>query len=267
MDLTDVLAVLASADSGGYHRGSQRATEPAALTALALLAHGRDAEALPFLDWLTDQQAADGSLGIWPTQPAPGWPTGWAVLAWHAAQKSSLANKKFARALELALGWILRVKGSQIEYIEHNEHSGHDTMLVGWPWVEGTHSWVEPTAINLLALKHAGRGDHPRAREAVRLLQDRLLPDGGCNYGNTIVFGQELRRDTEPTLVRCSALSTPADRLGDRKVDHYLQRELPAAPCNRPRLCYGLYRSGGAHQVPGRTTDWLSGRQPTHVGS
>jgi len=40
--LDDVLARLANAKTCGYHQGSQMATEPAALTALALLAHRRE---------------------------------------------------------------------------------------------------------------------------------------------------------------------------------------------------------------------------------
>ncbi len=254
MDLVDLLTDLASADAG-YHAGSPRATEPAALAALALLAHRRDADALPLVDWLTDLQAADGSMGIWTTQPAPGWPIGWSVLAWRAAQNSSLANPRYALAIERALGWILRVEGSRIEWLEH---TGHDTTIIGWPWVEGTHSWVEPTAMNLLAMKHAGQGEHPRAREAVRLLHDRLLAGGGCNYGNTIVFGQELRPHLQPTGLCLLALAGEPDRSGRvaRSID-FLLRELSAATATAS-LCYGLLGLAAQGRLPDGADDWLS---------
>src|SRR5438105_2886914 len=123
MDLVDVLGRLAAPDSGGYHPGSPRATEPTALAALALLAHGRQVQARPLLDWLADFQSGEGGLGIWNDQREPGWPTGWAILAWTAAQQSSIAEESYARARQRATGYILSVKGSRIEWIDH---SGHD---------------------------------------------------------------------------------------------------------------------------------------------
>jgi hypothetical protein len=254
MDVEDVLTRLAAA-SGGYHRGSARATEPSALAALALLAHGRDQGARPLVDWLADLQSADGSVGIDAAQPNPSWPIGWAVLAWHAAQSSSLAGEKYARAIELAVGWILRVEGSRIEYLDRR---GHDTTIIGWPWVEGTHSWVEPTAINLLALVHVGRSEHPRAREAVRLLEDRLLPSGGCNYGNTIVFGQELRPHLQATGLCLVALADQADRSGRvAKSIEYLRRDLPETTATAS-LCYALLGLAAHGQVPNEADHWLA---------
>jgi hypothetical protein len=57
----------------------------------------------------------------------------------------------------------------------------------------------------VLALKATGNTNHPRVREAIQLLTDRLLPDGGCNYGNTAVLGQVLLPHIQPTgLVMCA---------------------------------------------------------------
>src|SRR5436190_1074723 len=110
MDLEPLLSRLASPDAGGYHQGSPVATEPTSLAIAALLAHGRDEEARPLVDWLTNFQAADGSVGIWESQTDPGWPIGWSVVAWRAAQRSSLTNTRYVLAVEKAIGWILRVK-------------------------------------------------------------------------------------------------------------------------------------------------------------
>ena len=60
---------------------------------------------------------------------------------------------------------------------------------MGWPWVDGTHSWLEPTAWAVLALGRAGRGEHPRVAEGRALIADRAIGSGGWNYGNPSVFG------------------------------------------------------------------------------
>ncbi len=250
----NVLARLASADSCGYHQGSQCAVEPAALAALALLAHGRDAAALPRVDWLTARQGADGSIGIEGDPSGPSWATGWAVLAWQAAQQRSIGKAPYPVAIRRAVDWMFRTQGT---VIEHLDWLGHDASLKGWPWVDGTHSWVEPTAINLLALKHTGRDDHPRAREAVRLLQDRLLASGGCNYGNTIMFGQELRPHLQPTGLCLLALSgEPATPRVERAID-YLQRELSPQTATAS-LCYGLMGLAAQQCLPSRANDFLA---------
>ena len=69
-----------------------------------------------------------------------------------------------------------------------------------------------PTSLAIIALRVAGLGDHERVQEAKRLLLDRQLPDGGWNYGNTKVFGQELHPMPETTGVALSALSGSVSR-------------------------------------------------------
>ncbi len=111
--------------------------------------------------------------------------------------------------------------------LERIEELGHDSTLIGWPWVEGTHSWIEPTAWAVLALKSVGLAQHARTREAVRLLIDRLLPDGGCNFGNTFVLGQQLLPHLQSSGVCMLALAGEKDndpRIG-RTAD-YLEREI-----------------------------------------
>jgi hypothetical protein len=250
----NVLARLASADSCGYHQGSQCATEPAALAALALMAHGRDTAAMPLLDWLTARQGADGSIGVEGDASGPGWATGWAVLAWQAAEQRSIGKPVYPSAIRRAIDWMLGLQGT---VIEHLDWLGHDASLKGWPWVDGTHSWIEPTAINVLALKHTGRGDHPRAREAVRLLQDRLLASGGCNYGNTIMFGQELRPHLQPTGLCLLALAGETATPRVAKAIEYLQRELSPQTATAS-LCHGLMGLAAQNCLPSRANDFLA---------
>ena len=87
--------------------------------------------------------------------------------------------------------------------------------------LEENRAWLEPTAMALLALKHTGHDAHVRAREAVDLLHDRLLPNGGSNYGNTFVFGQELRPHVQPTGLALLALTGerhPDDRAANMNL-------------------------------------------------
>jgi hypothetical protein len=68
----------------------------------------------------------------------------------------------------------------------------HDTSIKGWPWIENTHSWIEPTSLAVLALKVCDYGEHERVQEAVHMILNRQLLSGGWNYGNTLVFGKQL---------------------------------------------------------------------------
>jgi hypothetical protein len=105
---------------------------------------------------------------------------------------------------------------------------GHDTTLVGWPWVDGTHSWVEPTALAILALRREGFGDHPRVREGLRLIEDRAVDTGGWNCGNRATFGRVLRPQPGPTGLALLALAHSATRseVAERGIA-YLREALP----------------------------------------
>ena len=80
------------------------------------------------------------------------------------------------------------------------------------PGPKGTHSWVEPTSLAIIALRVMGSGGNERVAEGVRLLLDRQLSKGGWNYGNTTVFGTELAAMPESTGLALSALSGLADK-------------------------------------------------------
>jgi hypothetical protein len=46
---------------------------------------------------------------------------------------------------------------------------------------------------------------------------DRLLPAGGCNYGNTVVLGQTLRPHVQPTGLAMLALHSPESQVPSPK--------------------------------------------------
>lgn len=197
---------LATTPVCGYLRDQAAATEPSVFAALALSGHGNREAALPILDYLAAAQQPNGSVGVREKEPTPGWPTSLAVIAWQhfdAAQHQAHIEKAFT--------WISVQRGTTME---RDPEMAHNTMLVGWPWAEGTHSWLEPTAFHLLAYRATGQANHPRAREAVELLVDRQLPSGGCNYGNTIVLGQTLRPHVQPTGIAMLALAGEKDPSG-----------------------------------------------------
>ncbi|WP_146397732.1 hypothetical protein [Pseudobythopirellula maris] len=194
---------MAHAPVGGYHTGGEAASEPTAWSALALARAGQDLRARLAGDWLAARQAADGSVGVMADQPEPRWPTALAILAWCEIDRHS-PEPRYQDATRRAVEWALADRGWTGE---PNENVGHDMTLTGWSWAADTHSWLEPTAYFVLALKAAGLAGHDRTREAVALLIDRLLPAGGCNYGNTIVLGQELLRHAQPTGIAAWALA------------------------------------------------------------
>ncbi len=210
--LDAVLTRLSATSQWTYLSSGPRAAEPAALAALALVAHGRAEAAHAPLDWLVTRQAADGAVAVTETNANPAWTTAWAVLAWQVADAAlpGGARRRTAdrKAIARGVDWLLAARG---ETAPRDPDTGHDTTLVGWPWVLGTHSWVEPTALAVLALRASDALEHPRTREAIRLLRDRLLPDGGCNYGNTVVLGQTLRAHVEPTGLCLWALPAADD--------------------------------------------------------
>jgi hypothetical protein len=103
-----------------------------------------------------------------------------------------------------AVDWLLATRGSKLR---KTDQVGHDTQLQGWPWVSDTHSWVEPTAYALLALRVTNKAHHPRFREGVALLLDRVLPEGGWNYGNTRVLDHTLQPFPATTGVALAALA------------------------------------------------------------
>jgi hypothetical protein len=154
------------------------------------------------------------------------------------------------------IDWLLATKG---EIVTETEPLSHDRTLIGWPWIDGTHSWVEPTALCVLALKATGHGQHPRTREAVRLLVDRLLPTGGCNYGNTFVLGQKLLPHVQPTGLCLLALAD--ERIADPRLArsiNYLHQSL-AQGVATTSLCYALLGLAAHGERPKQTTAWLDG--------
>jgi hypothetical protein len=162
---------------------------------------------------LAQSQLPDGRVPLITAIPNAYWPTALTVLAWQkSAGQVDSVQKAVAFLINNTGLHSTKTKDSVTE---------HDTEIKGWPWVENTHSWVEPTSMAVLALRSSGQGEHPRVLEAVRMLLDRQLPSGGWNVGNTVVFGKELLPVPELTGHALTALNSFTNtRIVQKSLDY-----------------------------------------------
>jgi hypothetical protein len=267
--LADAIDFLGRRPGLGYLADDGPAAEPTAWAAMALLAHGRRKEAVGKLPLLADWQQGDGSVPVRQAETEPCWTTSLAVTAWQAilrAQASSFVTgdevaasdaDRFRTAATKGRDWLLRTRSEVVTWGDP-QMAGHDGTLIGWPWAPGTHAWVEPTALAVLALKASKCAEHSRTREAVRLLIDRLLPGGGCNYGNTEVLGQKLLAHVQPSGLVLLALAGEQDPSGKiERTKSYLLRALPGTKAPQS-LAFGLLGLAAHGVRPPEAEAWLA---------
>jgi hypothetical protein len=146
------------------------------------------------------------------------WPTALSVLAWKGSQVHEVYGSR-------GVQFLLHTTGNHWKK-GPDDPFGHDPSVPGWPWIEGTHSWIEPTALAVIALQTAGHGQHDRVSQAIRMILDRQLPHGGWNYGNTVVFGRELHPMPESTGAALAALAGQVEQGTVARSLDYLQGEV-----------------------------------------
>jgi len=211
----------------GYLAGKQSRIEPTSFALVALSA--------------ADEGVAAGVLSRFPRRdgllidPGATHPNvAFNGIAALAAQYAPLRARDTAAALADVL---VRQRGVMLP---QSKAIGQDNTLVGWPWLDGTFAWVEPTAWCLLALKRwtGGRrsGDAAdRIDHAERLLRDRMCRGGGWNYGNRLVLDKALRPYASTTALGLLALQ---DFPEDPVVK--VSREALKRLCARERSGYAL---------------------------
>ena len=241
-----------------YGRGLAPCVEPTALAVLGLVAAtdgSRSAEVSSVVrkagDWLASLQQPNGSLGISEASPEPGWTTPYALLTWKALGG-------YEKERKLAVAWLLRESGDIVKEVKgHRPVQGHDSSIVGWPWTSGTHSWVEPTALAVLALRREGLGTHARVQEGLRLLRDRAIESGGWNFGNKSTYGRVLRAYPATTGLALLALAN-TDSCGDpvREGARYLLETLPRVRA-AGSLGWGLLGLRAWDRSPEEADRWL----------
>jgi hypothetical protein len=236
---------------GGFSRrpAGEYRVDATAWAAMALAAAGTDADLLrKARDRIAGSQLEDGRVSVSPDHPEAFWPTPLAVLAWEGSSVHREAQSRAATFLLETTGRHF-VKGPDAPL-------KHDTSVKGWPWIAGSHSMVEPTALSLIALRTAGQGENGRTQEAIRMLMDRQLSAGGWNYGNTAVYGQELYPQPENTGLALDALAGRVLRNDVARSLGYLEGRLARvrAPLS---LGWGLLGLGAWGARPENARNWL----------
>lgn len=167
---------------------------------------------------LAREQSGDGRVCVHRNHPATSWPTSLTILAWQHSPASQLAQRR-------AIHFLLNTTGVHFP-LKPDAPWAHDTALKGWPWINDTHSWVEPTALCMMALRATGDDQHDRVREAIRMMLNRQLAHGGWNYGNTIIFGKELHPMPESTGAALAGLAGQVEQGTVARSLDYLQGEV-----------------------------------------
>jgi len=217
-----------------YYPGHAARVEPTAWALLALGATGHgSAERETGLGFLESLRRQSGLL-VDPGAPAAN--AAWSGLAAIAAGAAGDARgRAFAASIREALATL---KGQPLR---PDPTVRQDNGLQAWPWIDGTFSWVEPTALCTLALKQGtGQetlGAHDRIAEADRLLLDRACRPAGWNYGNSAVLGQELHPYVPTTALALLALQ---DRGDEPVVGRSLEWLAANALSERSAMAIGL---------------------------
>jgi hypothetical protein len=212
---------IAGAGFANHAGGSPRA-DATCWAVLALNANGSHGDMVHEAQQaLAKTQSSDGRICLAPRHENAWWPTPLAVIAWHRCGQYQQQREKAVRLL-LAFDQLRIADDADSAAI-----IGHDPTIKGWPWIMGTTPWLEPTAYCLLALRLAGFEGHARTQEGRRLVMNRQLSTGGWNYGNTTVYGQELRPTPEATGVALQAITGLVPHREVAKSIDYLRSELP----------------------------------------
>ena len=184
-----------------------------------------------------------------PGAPDVIWPTSLAALACHG-------DTQYLEALNHATGFLLEISGNYWNRSNPEDPVEHDTSLRGWPWVLGMHSFIEPTAMALLALEKTRHEDHPRFLEGIRMIIDRRLSQGGWNYGNTRVYGTELFPFVDTTGMALTALAGHASKESVKNGIDYLLAEVEN--CRTPlSLGWALFGLGAWGIFPDESEIWI----------
>lgn len=186
----------------GYSPGKASRLEPTCWAVLAL-------------QGLVPESILRGTIARWPSRDGllierVGGNPNYAFHALGLLALQALQAEHAATNAELVRGLQ---RGAGVRLDEPNTSNRQDNTLQGWSWIPETFSWVEPTAWALLALKKSqGLATAPversRLAEAEALLVDRCCVLGGWNYGNSNMFGRELRPYVPTTAIALLALQS-----------------------------------------------------------
>ena len=227
----DILRRSQNPDGGwSYYSGKQSWLEPTFYGALVL--HG-DPAADRAWSLLKSWQSPDGS---WP--PAAGA----AISGWGTALCLTLAHIRgeLDGPYLKGVAYLLKTAGTESELWRRTLarlglfDPGRNLSLKGWPWKQGTSSWVEPTAHTLIALKKAyaqlpAAELSERVRSGEALLLDVRCKDGGWNYGSPWTLGEDQRSYPETTALALLGLQGRAEAGSSVDLAAKWVRETPSS--------------------------------------
>jgi hypothetical protein len=215
--------------SGGWsYIGSQQPSiEATCLGALALVGLNPQASERALLCFSKHQLQSGGWPAFVPDRE-PSWTTSLALITF-----SILADTSAAR--ERAVEWALTNKGKEGHWFwRYKFHVDKAVQFrpefYGWPWMEGTCSWVISTGLMMVGIKQYVfckplAEASARLRLAARMLLDRSCPGGGWNAGNSVMYGVPLAAHVESTAIALLGLQAEPDHPVIRAGMDWLEKQ------------------------------------------
>jgi hypothetical protein len=222
----NLLLAAQNSDGGwGWTKERNSTTECSSLASLALAALNDDTQAIAIRrgqDWLIQRQSEEGNWALSDSLAAPSWATAIAMLALNPWPKYHPQVVKAGK-------WVLTQEGNRpgllanlllaLSFQKKSVTLNED--LIGWPWMPGTFSWVEPTSYFLIALKQirpylTGTNVDERIKQGESMIYDRMCNGGGWNYGNSVVYGEKLWPYADITAIALIALQNHRDAMENR---------------------------------------------------
>jgi hypothetical protein len=218
----------------GFHAGDESRVEPTCWAAGVLVHadHVRQTSVTHAVDFLNTKQLPDGS---WPAiggMTSGSWVTSLACIFLSRCGEDR-------RAVDAGLKWLcddyprdssfwqkfLGRFASKKDLVTQNDE------YRGWGWTPRTSSWVEPTALALIAFARANPPQlasqiEQRRALAVGLLYDRMCAGGGWNCGNPRVYGVDGQALILPTCWALLALRDATEHPNRRVSLEWLERQI-----------------------------------------
>ena len=247
----------------GFHAGSASRPEPTCWALQALMQSpdrdpGLTSRALQFL---RSTQRPDGSWAFVPGGMMGSWVT--ALACW-----ALLAEGNAADAVARGLDWLCKDwprdstpwRRFLAKFSKEKDVFPVNNAYRGWGWTPGTSSWVEPTALILIALDASPPNLLPataatRKRLAEAMLRDRMCPGGGWNCGNPRVYGVAGEPLVIPTVWALLALRNQPEASESIQSLRWLEKTVPniqgLASLALARLCLEAYGREWPSASPG----------------
>jgi hypothetical protein len=212
----DFLRAVQNSDGGwGYFPAKQSWMEPTVYAVLALLGQPDTGVAVDSAwRFIKSLQEPDGRWHPSAQVKDVTWVTALGVLVSACLERIDSKDRG-------AVDWLLGTKGAEASWKFRLSARLHllkteaNIMHLGWPWLPGAASWIEPTALTVLALQKVTtwmgtRAIQDRISEGQKLIMSRRNRDGGWNYGNPNTLSVDAPSYPETTAVGLMGLQGSA---------------------------------------------------------